>query len=76
MCRSPAAANTFASFDGGVSGCLASAGGNICTSSQYTLTCHGSGASPPSAPDPALQCSVAAVPTPSNVLFYCCPCSG
>jgi hypothetical protein len=76
MCRWPAAANTFTSADAGLSGCLPSTGGNLCASPQFTLTCHGNGTSAPSVPDPALKCTVVPVPTPSGVLFYCCPCSG
>jgi hypothetical protein len=74
MCRWPAAANTFASADAGLSGCMPSTGGNICTGGQYTLTCHGNATSPPSAPDATLKCSGVPIPTPANVLFYCCPC--
>lgn len=48
-----------------------------CTQDEYTLTCLGSsslvGAIP--APDTSLGCSAIPVPTPSNVLFYCCPCN-
>jgi hypothetical protein len=71
-CRVPAAANTFAGADAGPTGCLPSTGGNLCASSQYTLTCHG--VTPIPAPDGDLKCSVVPIPTPGNVLFYCCPC--
>ena len=72
VCRWPAAANTFSAADGGLSGCLPSVGGNLCATAQYTLTCHGQTGS--AVPDPALQCTVVPVPTPSGVLYYCCPC--
>jgi len=71
-CRVPAAANTFAGGDAGATGCLPSTGGNVCSSSQYTLSCYGTAPIPP--PDGTLRCSIALIPTPSNVLFYCCPC--
>jgi hypothetical protein len=47
-----------------------------CTPDQYTLTCVGAelfGAIP--APDPSLGCNAIGVPTPSDVLYYCCPCT-
>jgi hypothetical protein len=47
-----------------------------CTQDQYTLTCVSSalpGRIP--TPEPSLGCSAIPVPTPSNVLFYCCPCT-
>jgi hypothetical protein len=75
MCRWPAAANTFASTDGGATGCLPSTGGSLCAGTQYALSCYGNGASAPPAPEGALQCTVVPVPTPANLLFYCCPCS-
>ena len=50
---------------------------DACTSSEYALDCIG--ASPPAGgipdPDPALGCKVIPIPTPSNALFYCCPCT-
>jgi len=76
MCRLPAAANTFAGGDAGLSGCLPNAGGNLCASSQYGLSCYGNTTSPPSAPDMALKCTIVPIPTPTNVLLYCCPCAG
>jgi hypothetical protein len=77
MCRWPAAANTFASADGGLSGCLPSTGGNLCAPTQYTLTCYGNApATTPSVPDGGLKCAVVTIPTPANVLYYCCPCGG
>jgi hypothetical protein len=74
ICRWPASANTFSSGDGAVSGCLPSTGGTLCSSGQYALSCYGNGTAAPVAPDGALQCAVVPVPTPSNVLLYCCPC--
>ena len=71
-CRWPPSADTLSGSDAGATGCLPSTGGNICASSQYTLTCYGM---PPSTPDAALGCSVATVPAPMNVLFHCCPCA-
>jgi hypothetical protein len=75
MCRWPAAASTLVSTDAGASGCLPGTGGNLCASSQYTLTCHGAAGGQPSLPDAALQCTIVPIPTPANVLFYCCPCA-
>jgi hypothetical protein len=72
VCRWPASANTFSAADASLNGCLPSVGGNLCPTSQYTLTCHGqSGAA---VPDPALGCAVVPVPAPGGVLYYCCPC--
>jgi hypothetical protein len=73
MCRVPAAANTFVGSDAGATGCLPSTSGNLCGASQYTLACHGEPPIP--APDGMLKCSIVPIPTPRNVLFYCCPCS-
>jgi hypothetical protein len=42
---------------------------DACTSSQYALTCD------QTSPPPALNCQAIAIPTPNDVLFYCCPCS-
>jgi hypothetical protein len=72
VCRWPASASTFSSADASVSGCLPSVGGNLCTTSQYTLTCYGQSSG--AVPDPGLACTVVPVPTPGNVLYYCCPC--
>jgi hypothetical protein len=43
---------------------------------EYALTCTGDRMMPSSIPSPdtSLDCTVIPVPTPSNVLFYCCPC--
>lgn len=72
-CTIPPAANTFQQADASATGCQPSTGGNLCFASQYTLSCHGNTGAI-STPDPALKCTVVAVPTPSNELFYCCPC--
>jgi hypothetical protein len=47
-----------------------------CAASDYSMTCSGAGAfgSIPE-PDATLGCTVIPVPTPSDVLFYCCPCA-
>ncbi len=49
---------------------------DACAPTEYSLKCVGSGppASSIPAPDPALGCTSVGIPTPSNVLFYCCPC--
>jgi hypothetical protein len=69
-CHWPDDADTFSASDAGASGCLPSTGGDICSSSQYTLTCYGT-----STPAAALGCSVAPVPSPQGVVFNCCPCA-
>jgi len=87
-CTWPAAADT--ATDGGSSGyagCLPSAPAQICQqaadgsesckplcgASDYELSCRGAGSVP--APDPSLGCTIIPIPTPSNALFYCCPCA-
>ena len=62
------------SVSGGTETCSAA-----CTAGQYELTCSSgstaaSGGAIPS-PDPSLGCTVLALPTPSNALFYCCACT-
>jgi hypothetical protein len=49
---------------------------SACSASDYSMTCTGAGAvgSIP-APDSALGCTVLPIPTPSDVLIYCCPCA-
>lgn len=49
---------------------------DLCLASEYALTCSGDGMMPTSMPSPdtSLGCMPIPVPTPSNVLFYCCPC--
>jgi hypothetical protein len=69
-CHWPDSADTFSSSDAGASGCKPSTGGNLCSSSQFTLTCYGT-----SVPDAALGCTVVPIPTPPGVLFNCCPCA-
>ena len=51
---------------------------DACLASEYALTCTGDGMMPASMPSPdtSLGCTAIPVPTPSNVLFYCCPCGG
>jgi len=47
-----------------------------CGASDYPMTCTGSTLTGPSPePDATLGCSVIPIPTPSDVLFYCCPCA-
>jgi hypothetical protein len=50
-----------------------------CTPSEYSLSCAGplEFSSHPEIPTPApsLGCRVIPIPTPSNELFYCCPCA-
>jgi hypothetical protein len=59
--------------DGGVEVCS-----DACSPTEYELTCNS--ASPDTgdqipAPDPSLGCKAIPIPTPSNVLFFCCPCA-
>jgi hypothetical protein len=68
-----------ASPDVGVAGGCAPNAGSLCGPDQpYGFTCAspdpGDSAIP--APPPSDGCTVAAVPTPSGVLFYCCTSSG
>jgi len=69
-CRWPDNADTFSASDAGASGCLPSTAGDLCSSSQYTLTCYGT-----STPDGALNCTASPVTGPPNVAFSCCPCA-
>jgi hypothetical protein len=47
-----------------------------CAASEYELTCNsGSVMGSIPDPDPSLDCKVIAQPTPSDLLFYCCPCA-
>jgi hypothetical protein len=54
----------------------------ICPGSDYELTCATSSrlgdanSQPIPSPDPRLNCDAIRIPTPSNMLFYCCPCGG
>jgi hypothetical protein len=49
---------------------------DVCLASEYALRCTGDWMMPASIPSPdaSLGCTIIPVPTPSNVLFYCCPC--
>src|SRR6185295_1694475 len=69
-CTWPATADTFVASDAGASGCLPSTGGDLCSSSQYTLACYGT-----SMPDATLGCAAAPVNGSANVAFSCCPCA-
>ena len=48
---------------------------SLCGRSRYEMTCRGTApiGTIPSI-DPSLDCQVIPIPTPSNTLFYCCPC--
>jgi hypothetical protein len=61
--------------DGGVSGGTQSCK-SLCGTSQYEVACRSTdivGAIPD--PQSSLGCKVIPIPTPSNALFYCCPCA-
>jgi hypothetical protein len=62
-------------LDGGVSGGTESCK-SLCGAAQYELSCTSTGISGP-IPDPAtsLGCVIIPGPTPSDALFYCCPCA-
>jgi hypothetical protein len=49
---------------------------SACSASDYALSCTGASAfgSIPE-PDASLGCKVLPVPTPSDLLIYCCPCA-
>jgi hypothetical protein len=50
---------------------------DACSASEYALTCTGEVQSYPiPSPESSLGCRAIPVPTPSNRLFYCCPCTG
>ena len=59
---------------GGVDG-----GAVTCSSAEYSLDCVGvmsSSTMSIPAPDSSLGCRILPLPTPSNRLYYCCPCNG
>lgn len=58
-------------------GCRPGPASNFCDQSWYTMTCNSAGTMPSSIPEPAnsLACKVLPIPTPSNTLYYCCPCA-
>ncbi|HEY4159695.1 MAG TPA: hypothetical protein VGM29_16405 [Polyangiaceae bacterium] len=61
--------------DGGVTGGTETCQ-SVCATGDYELTCLGSDPlGPVPAPLPSLGCQVVPLPTPSNELFYCCPCA-
>src|SRR5450755_1716538 len=71
--------------DAAAPGCKADPAFQICSSSGCKSACAGSelpvactgdstGGTIP-APDAAFGCTVIPIPTPSNELFYCCPCA-
>jgi hypothetical protein len=49
---------------------------STCASYEYMLSCYGDVSMPGSIPEPesSLGCAIVPIPTPENVLFYCCPC--
>jgi len=48
---------------------------SLCAGGQTPVTCTRSGQTGPiPAPDAGAGCTIVAIPTPSNELFYCCPC--
>ena len=65
-------------------GCFANASSMLCSPSgcqslckdgQTPVVCLGAQATGPiPTPDANAGCTVVAIPTPSNELFYCCPC--
>jgi len=70
--------------DGATPGCFASPSSMLCSPSQCQslcaagqtpVTCMGSGPTGViPAPDSSAGCTIVPLPTPSNELFYCCPC--
>jgi hypothetical protein len=44
----------------------------FCDAARYEMICSGSPGQMP-APASSLACEIIPIPTPSNVLFYCCP---
>ncbi|HSY25516.1 MAG TPA: hypothetical protein VK841_25525 [Polyangiaceae bacterium] len=60
--------------DGAVSGGTESCK-SLCGASEYELTCAGPIVQNAPVPDSALNCQVIPLPTPSGVLYYCCPCA-
>jgi hypothetical protein len=49
---------------------------NPCGPSEMAVRCLGAGPGSIPAPAAALGCAIIPIPTPSNALFYCCPCAG
>jgi hypothetical protein len=67
-----ATVNADGSVTGGTKSCT-----SLCAASQYELSCRSAGPfGPIPAPMATLGCKIIAGPTPSNALFYCCPCAG
>ena len=56
--------------------CSTSSCKSACAGSELPVSCTGdsTGGNIP-APDAAFGCTVIPIPTPSNELFYCCPCA-
>jgi hypothetical protein len=78
VCLYPAGADTSVEVgNGSFVGCRPGLTQDLCDPSSYQMTCQASGLTPASIPQPAstLNCKAVPVPTPSNTLFYCCPCA-
>ncbi len=56
--------------DGGIVSCS-----DYCLPTEYALNCYGAATGTVPTPDLSLNCRAIAIPTPSNALFYCCPCA-
>jgi hypothetical protein len=86
LCAALAAADAGDTGDAGGAGCSPHAPGmicgpsgctSLCLATDYEMTCTSPDMSAPiPAPAPSLGCTIITIPTPSDVLFYCCPCEG
>lgn len=82
-CQAPAGIS--AAADAAAPGCAANPSFKICgpsgcqsacTASEVAVTCTAATEMGPiPAPDATLGCTVIPIPTPSDALFYCCPCA-
>jgi hypothetical protein len=83
-CQSPAGVSV--APDAAVAGCFRTASAfqicdpttckDACGPSDFSMTCIGPTLMGPiPEPDAALGCTVIPIPTPSDALFYCCPCA-
>lgn len=65
-----------ASAVGCFAGTLTINGMTACSSDKYELTCTGNVPTQPiPRPPETAECSAVPIPTPENVLFYCCRCA-
>jgi hypothetical protein len=75
-----------AGFDPTAAGCHAGPTGQacqvpgactpLCKPGEYELTCHTPGPALSAVPSPEdVRCRVIPLPTPANMLLYCCPCA-